>query len=111
MSNLFSHVLGIMLLIPGLLFSFDLYMLQTATAGLEAFASTLAIRTSNRGINYTHVDEAESMGYRLVCLSACSNPQIGQTQTFVLELDFTPLFISSEDITLIAKRSYIIGYY
>lgn len=111
MSNLFSLVLGAIIFFPSMLFGFDLFLIQSVSAGLETYASALTIRTSNQGIKDSHVLEAQEDGYRLICINGCQNVQLGQTQTFVIEKDYSPIFISSEIITLTAKRSYLIGYY
>ena len=111
MSNLFSSVLAFIFVIPVLLFGVDIMMLQTVSSGLEAYATSLVIKASSNGLKTTEITQAEQAGYRLVCLVGCEYPQIGQTQTFVLEKTYTPLFISNEEITVAVRRSYIVGYY
>jgi len=111
MSNLFSYVLGFMLTLPILLFGFDLLMLQSVASGLEAYATTIALKASASGLTNSLYEEVIEEGYVLVCLSACQYPQVGQTQTFVLQKSYTPLFISKGEINVSVKRTYIIGYY
>ena len=111
MSNLFSYVLGFIFVIPIMLFGIDLTTLQTVSAGLEAYATTITLKASTGGLNNGHYLEAEAEGYQLVCLVGCEYPQVGQTQSFVLQKAYTPLFISNDIITVTVKRTFIVGYY
>jgi len=111
MSNLFSYVLGFIFVIPIMLFGIDLITLQSVSAGLEAYATTISLKASTSGLNDRHYLEAEEEGYQLVCLVGCEYPQVGQIQSFVLQKSYTPLFISNDIITVTAKRTYVVGYY
>jgi hypothetical protein len=111
MSNLFSYVLSFILFIPTLLFGFDLYLLQVNTSELEAYATRVILAASDRGVTENLIAEVDKDGYQLICLEGCKNPEIGQTQKIVITKNYNPLFISKEELTLKAERSYLIGYY
>lgn len=112
MSNLYSYILSLFLLIPTLLFSSDLFALSAIRNEVEQKSTTLSLRISISGGDYKRFEEEISNEQMvLTCLVGCNNPQVGESVKFRVSKFYKPLFISKNTIEVASTRTALIGYY
>lgn len=112
MSNLLSFILSLFLVIPTLLFSTDLFALSAIRGEIESRATTLGLQISMRGgVDEQLINSLKEENIDFVCLGICDGLESGQVVKYQIIKYYQPLFISTNQFSVVAQRSAMIGYY
>lgn len=112
MGNLLSMILSLFLFIPAFLCGADLLCIQNINTELDSLALTVSYKISKEGkISDETIALVNSFNIEIECRSSCNSNGIGDVMTYALIKSYTPLIISSEQITIEIVRTTMIGYY
>ncbi len=114
MGSKLGLLLSFIFVIPILILSCDILLLQIVYNDLEAAALEASFLIAKYGGISSEVEDYvyEMSGANITCSeNLCSNIQVGELFVFTVEKKYDPLIISDGLIKVHITRSVVIGYY
>ncbi len=110
-----AYKMGLLLSIPFLmmvlLLSADMTDIAIIKNGLDAVALTVGYRIAYEGrLSQETIDFVSSFGAD-ISLETSFTPRIGDTVIFSLSKEYDSLVVSKDPLTIVVKRSTVVGYY